>query len=521
MREQPSSADLDTFRDLLSSTLGFRFEDARLASLAELLAARLVQTDMASAPSYFDYLAHTPEEVTALAREVTVSETYFFRNRGHFRALEALLRDRAASPRRELRLLSAGCSSGEEAYSLAIMLRETLTRIDSWNISILGVDVNADVVDLAHEASYAEWALRATPVDLRAKYFRKDGTRFVLSEQLRDMVRFEVGNLLQADDTRLWRRGTFDIIFCRNVLMYFTPQAAQGLVASIARSLTPDGYLFVGHAESLRGASQEFHLCHTHETFYYRRRRTLADSRNHNVATPPVPIRTSLNLTRQPPRLRATEDAPWFEAIAQASSRIEKLAGATSSSESPAHATSSGAPEQNTAPEQVADKDLKAAISLMRQERFQEALRLLVASSTRAEPCADEQLLRAMLLASTGKMESAERLCHELLGVDELNAGAHYVVAICREHACDPEAAIAHSRSATYLDPEFAMPHLQLGRLARREGQLSMARRELTLALSLLAREDAARIALFGGGFGRDVLIQLCRAELAACGEAT
>jgi chemotaxis protein methyltransferase CheR len=155
-------------------------------------------------------------------------------------------------------------------------------------------------------------------------------------------------------------------------------------------------------------------------------------------------------------------------------------------------------------------------MDLMQQERFHEALLASASSPEPHEP--DALLLRAMLLVNTGALGEAEALCGDILAVDDLHAGAHYIVAICREHAGDHSGAVEHSRAAAYLDPGFAMPHLQLGRIARRGGDLALAQRELDLALGLLPREDAARILLFGGGFKREGLIELCRGELRASG---
>ena len=157
---------------------------------------------------------------------------------------------------------------------------------------------------------------------------------------------------------------------------------------------------------------------------------------------------------------------------------------------------------------------LAPAMDLMRRERFDEALAALAPE----DEGADALLLRASLLVVSGDGPAAERVCARLLAVDELNAGAHYIMALCRDHAGDPSQAMAHDRAAIHLDPGFSMPHLHLGLLSRRSGDAETARRELELALGLLAREDVARIVLFGGGFGRDGLIGVCRGELAACG---
>jgi chemotaxis protein methyltransferase CheR len=123
-----------------------------------------------------------------------------------------------------------------------------------------------------------------------------------------------------------------------------------------------------------------------------------------------------------------------------------------------------------------------------------------------------------VLLTHAGDLPAAEALCRPLLALDDRDAGVHYLLALCREHEGDLAGAIENDRASTWRDPVFAMPHLHLGMLARRAGDPEEACRELQIALALLAREDARRILLFGGGFGREALEGLCRAELRACG---
>jgi chemotaxis protein methyltransferase CheR len=162
--------------------------------------------------------------------------------------------------------------------------------------------------------------------------------------------------------------------------------------------------------------------------------------------------------------------------------------------------------------------DLAAALDLLEQERYADALDHVGAlpSGTARDP--DALLLRAVLLTHSGRLEEAEDACARLLAIDELNAGAHYALALCREARGDRQGALDHDQVAVYLDRSFAMPRLHLGLVARKRGDLDLARRELGQALVLLQREDAARLLLFGGGFGREALLSLCRAELAGCG---
>ncbi|MGC1490386.1 MAG: tetratricopeptide repeat protein, partial [Candidatus Acidiferrum sp.] len=162
--------------------------------------------------------------------------------------------------------------------------------------------------------------------------------------------------------------------------------------------------------------------------------------------------------------------------------------------------------------------DCTRAIDLLRREQFSEAMGLVRSLPAESNSDPDTQLLFAVLLTNQGDLQEAERVCQHIFKLDELNAGAHYLMALCREHAGDQAAAIRHDRTAAYLDSSFAMPHLHLGLVAKRSADIETARRELGQALPLLSREDASRILFFGGGFTRDALVELCRAELRACG---
>jgi chemotaxis protein methyltransferase CheR len=258
-------------------------------------------------------------------------------------------------------------------------------------------------------------------------------------------------------------------------------------------------------------------LRHTHETFYYQRPEAHETTCVVNV---PQPRDDHDSFQRSVPAVVEPGDS-WFNTIRRASERIANL---TQEKSGPAiggsGSTSGHSARSKTAPT-PALWDRALAIELLRKERFQEATELLrvLPEESKADP--DTQLLLAVLLANGGDLPEAENVCLRVLKIDELNAGAHYVMALCREHAGDREAAVEHDQAATYLDSAFAMPHLHLGLVAKRSADAETARRELGLALPLLDREDASRILLFGGGFTRKALVEFCRAELHACGGAS
>jgi chemotaxis protein methyltransferase CheR len=504
-----SPPEIERFRSAVRQRLGLNLDDGKLQLLAEVLRRRTDATKQPSAHYLADLEAgpRSPDELGSLATELTVGETYFFRNMEQFNALrEIVLPERArarAAGERQLRILSAGCSSGEEAYTLAIVTRESPALV-GYQVSIRGVDVNPAIIKRATSGRTTAWALRATSDEMRARYFRADGREFLIDPELRAAVSFERRNLAEPEAS-LWQPETFDVVFCRNMLMYLALDVARAIVDRITRSLVPGGYLFLGSAETLRGVSQNFHLCHTHETFYYQRR---------DGSPRPLELDGPRDAPADAP-LPEVNDS-WVEAIQRASDRVRSLTaggpGGTTQGTAPPLAVEAPGGKRRTAAE------LGVVVDLIRQERFGEArtaLALLPDASTR-DP--DVLLLQAVLLTHGGDLGVAERLCAEVLALDDLSAGAHYLTALCRERASDGAGAAEHDQAAVYLDPSFAMPHLHLGLLARRAGDSATARRELALALTLLGREDSSRLLMFGGGFGRESLLALCRAELLACG---
>jgi chemotaxis protein methyltransferase CheR len=496
-----SDRQVGRLRQVVAERLGMQFDDSRLPLLAETLQRHGGSEDHTRA-AWLDRLARPgadPELLQSLARELTVTETCFFRYPDQFRAFaQAALPARlaACAPGRRLRVLSAGCASGDEPYSLAILLREQWPQaVDQ--VVLHAVDINPAALQKARRAHYTAWALREVAEHRRQRWFRADATGFELDTAIRDAVRFEARNLVD-DDPELWPREGWDIVFCRNVLMYFTPEQMRAVVERIERSLVPGGYLFLGHAETLRGLSTRFHLCHSHDTFYYQLRDAVAARCAEPAPQAVQALPASLvELTRG--------GQSWVDTVQHASDRIGALAAAARALPGP------GEPPPRP--------DLAPALEAMRGERFERALEQLDALPAEQSHDPDVLLLRAASLVHRGALQDAERACAQLLRRDELHAGARYILALCREASGETAQAIEQDQIACYLDPGFAMPRLHMGLLARRGGRHDEARRELEQAMLLLEREDASRLLLFGGGFKREALVALCRAELAACVE--
>lgn len=499
---------LQRFRSFLSEQTGLALDDDKDALLLQLIRERAQKLSL-DADAYCSVVEQRPQqEVDAIADQLTVTETYFFRNAPHFEALARHVIPECVnqlSAHRRLRVLSAGCATGEEPYSLAMLLSQL--HLDQ-RADVTGFDLNPASIEKARRGVYGTWALRETDATTRARWFVTDGRNHVLDNALRARVTLAQHSLMR-NDLALLPPDHYDIILCRNVLMYFTPEMMRAAVARLSRALRPGGYLFLGHAETLRGVSNDFHLCHTHGTFYYqrktsgeRRQPTAPLHRQHDHAGDAQHLPSSTSLS--PAALQDEMNGDWVNAIERASAKIAALVQVTES-EQPV-----------TPPSPAASNDQATILDLMRHEQSGRALDLLRRGHANTTRSADTRLLEAALLLQQDNTADAERECRGLLAIDELNAGAHYILALCEERHGHLEEAQRHDETAAYLDPTFAMPHVHLGLLLRRAGRASSAKQALARAHTLLETEDVARLILFGGGFDRDALKTLCRAELAA-----
>jgi chemotaxis protein methyltransferase CheR len=244
-------------RDHIISATGLVFYATRPESLARHIAERLSERGLEDCRSYLTLLQDEcagGDELDRLAELLTIGETFFFRHRELFDALrEAVLPEIIGHNRtsRQLRIWSAGCANGAEVYSLAIVLRRDLGNlVQGWNVSIVGTDINRRFLAQAAAAEYEEWAFRGTAPELRRDCFRRRGRTWRIARRFREGVSFHYHNLA-SDPYPAPDRGLagFDLILCRNVLIYFGPQFVESVISRLAGCLTANGWLAVGHAE--------------------------------------------------------------------------------------------------------------------------------------------------------------------------------------------------------------------------------------------------------------------------------
>ena len=272
-----SDKDFEQLRDFIYNLCGMYFHTTKKYFLESRLTRRMEAT---STKTYQDYylLLKSPrgsEELKFLMDEITTNETYFFRNVPQLAALETKLLPEIVEIKnkmgfRKLRIWSAASSSGEEAYTMAmILLEKRANLLKDWIIEIIGTDINETVIAQAKEGVYNAYSVRNIPDLYKRKYIREDNGKFILSPDVKKFVTFNKLNLYE--DSKMIFMKSFDFIFCANVLIYFDTASKSKVVQHFYNNLQPYGYFFVGQSESLHGVNDKFKTVHFPGGFGYKK----------------------------------------------------------------------------------------------------------------------------------------------------------------------------------------------------------------------------------------------------------
>ena len=286
-----TEADLKLVQTLVYQECGMYFDDRRVHFLQDRLQRRLRNTGADTFYAYYRLLTSREgkQELAALLENLTVNETSFFRNKPQLElfqktVLEEILHRKQARRDWILRCWSAGSSTGQEAYTMAMQIADALAYYylrnplpfempspkplipPPWKVEILASDINYSVLRQAQEASYTETQMEPVDYSYRLRYFDKIGDRYLVKRALKDLVHFDFHNLKTE-----FTPQRNDVIFCRNVMIYFDEAEQKRLIEKFHRGLNPDGYLFVGHAESLFGLTDKFRMIHQNNGTAYQR----------------------------------------------------------------------------------------------------------------------------------------------------------------------------------------------------------------------------------------------------------
>lgn len=439
----PFSDDLfRRFRDLLLARSGIYFPDHRQGDLYHNLSMILSVTGHASLETLYAAASSDERVLHTVIEGVTVGETYFFRNAAQFAALrEGILPDLIArrSAIRSLRFWSAGCATGEEPYSLAILIQEALPDPASWQITILATDINTTFLERARAGVYGAWSFRETDSSVRDRYFERVGeARWRIRSDLRRQVLFSRLNLVEDEYPAVMNGTTMqDVILCRNVLIYFDDDTIRAVVRRLYRALTPGGWLIVGHAEARSDFFASFEVVNFPGTAIYRKPLT-APPFDEAVALPQAPM-------------------GWRECSAPYSDAVTAPASAPTF-----------LPPAPAAPLSACPLDASGSETIVSDD-------------------APDAYVEARRAADRGDLETALRLCATVTEQQPLRAEAHLLTGQILEQQGRLEEALAAYRRTLYLDHTLYLASLAMAGILHRTGHSSDARRVYQRLLRALA----------------------------------
>ncbi len=463
---------LSQLSEFVADRMGFHFPQERWADLERGIRSAARDFEFNDTESCVQWLVSSPvtqSQIEMLASHLTVGETYFFRERQSFEMLEErilpeLIRKRRDSEQR-LRIWSAGCCTGEEPYSIAILLKQLLPDLKDWQITILATDINPRFLQKVSEGAYGEWSFRGVPPGIKERYFKKwHNGRFEILPEIKRMVTFSYLNL--AEDTYpslLNNTNAMDVIFCRNVLMYFASARAKQVIRKFHHSLLDGGWLVVSPSEASQILYAQFVTVNFPGVIFYRKdshRAAVSVSYGSEEETKP-PLLPTIPFSFAPsPKTELTISEPLKEPVAPDTSE-EKVVE----------------PEHNLCAE---------AMDLYEQGRYEEAAQTLSTLLARDPSDSKVMALLARVYANQGKLTEAIQWCEKALVVDKLSAACHVLHAtILQERGATQEAARALQR-ALYLDQNLVLAHFALGNITRQQGKVKEAAKHFENARILL-----------------------------------
>ena len=463
-----SESTLSQFCDLVSTHLGLHFSRERQGDLEYRLNQIASAFDFAHPEACVNWLLTAPltqKQIDVLAHHLTVGETYFFRDRHSCEALRleilpALIQNwdqTGISPC----IWSAGCCTGEEPYSIAILLDQLLPKSSRPAVRILATDVNPVFLQKAKTGVYSDWSFRETPDWIKEKYFKRKGPagHFELVPQIRKQVTFAYSNLANPCSFPELAANSVNLILCRNVLMYFDAQSAHQIVQFFDRVLASDGWLLVSPSELSQVLFAPFQLTTVAGALCYTKHllpaRPWFEQPELIPVTEEVTIQPELTLEGLVP----TQDAPVLE------------------------------PEIHPSPISPESRYAQA-LELYEARDYEPAMTTLQALLAVEPTNTLAMTLCGRICANQGLYDQAFEWCQVAIATDKLTTAAYYLLATIYQEQNQIEAAVTALKQALYIEPNFIIAHFTLGVLALGQGWQRDSEKQLRIALLLLATSD-------------------------------
>lgn len=454
----------------IGTLFGFFYAEKNYGEMlrAVQLAASSVQksTDPAQLLSWLSSVQLSNADVAALARHLTIGETYFFREKTALdlfseKIIPEILDQRQGKNQR-IRIWSAGCSSGEEPYTLAILLKEMIPNLHQWQIDLVATDLNLAAIQKALSGCYTPWSFRETPPHIKEKYFVKKGNLYEIADEIKQMVQFSTLNLVTADyPSPANNTHHMDVIFCRNVLMYLKPDRISAISARFHESLVDGGWFITSQVELNETYFGSFNRTTFGKGIFYKK--------EDGAASTFITDRKILKGIRRP--AQAAKSNTLFSAS------NKKKSAATDSATLKAKEQSSFS--------------LPTAKELFLKAKYAECVKLCQEQMDES-PTIDTGILLVKAFANSGELKQAKYWCDRLIEANSNSAELYYLNAFILEDQEEPVLAEKNLTKALYLQPNHLPSLFAMGNILRRNNKKQQAAnyyQQLIQLLDLMADE--------------------------------
>ncbi len=486
------------FNSLLENHSGISFDINRAYLMEQGLNMRMKSWGLSSYEGYYSLLVKDSagnRELSRLIELLTVGETYFFRNQNLFTALTDYMIPSVMKHKNHVNILSAACATGEEPYSIIMQCREHFPFL---LINVTGADINNTFLQSAKKGVYSKHSMRKISDLYLKKYFKEEKGSFFLDPGIIESVKFINGNLNDPD----FYRGLplFDIIFCRNVLIYFPLPVYKQTIMNMKSILSDRGFLILGESETLHGISDDFSTEEYNNTFFYTPK-----------STPSVAGQNPGKLQFRSPGVKAFQKSDSSR-FADSLSNTDTL---TVTKEKVCNNRDDRAKERIDI-----HTEYRAALQCIGEDKTEEALNRINLILAQSPDNKEAIVTSALLEAGKGNIERALQLCNRCLEIDEFYTLAFYLTGLIKEASGNAKEAKRAYEAAVFLKRNCALSHFKLGQINSRLNNHKEAVKRYKNTLSYLTAYDDLTFEIFSGGFSKDTISKICKEAIEKYGNS-
>ncbi|MBI5325479.1 MAG: hypothetical protein HZB41_09465 [Ignavibacteriae bacterium] len=463
---------------LISSKLGLNFPKDRFRDLETGLNKAKKDFDFDDVNNFAEWLIETElnsTQIEQLASHFTIGETYFFRDIKYFKAIEKILVEeiipKHVEKDKRIRIWSAGCSTGEEPYSISIMLSQIIPDIKNWSTTVIGTDLNSKSLKKAKIGLYKEWSFRNSPDWLKPEYFTEVSKgSYQINQKIKDMINFQYHNLaLDPYPSLINNLFGFDIIFCRNVLMYFTQDLIAQVIEKFFHALNIGGLLIVSPSEASHVLFGAYESLYEPDVILYKK--TNSDY-----------IPEKFSFKQKESDFNIEKEFLNYDLLPYQKKR-KKIIDRISTLRKEPEKKSVISIEIKNKPESEIIHD---AVNLYNKGLFDESEKLLKSVLSSKNQNSVAMTLLSKIYANRGNTEDAKNWSQKAIDIDKLNPEPYYIQAMLLQENGDPGKAIDLFKKILYIDSKFVLAHFGLGNLLLKQGKLSESSKYFRNASRLL-----------------------------------